>query len=114
MPPAVQIPPLRNHHDRAAEQDRLGITAAREASDVSGLIRSLASPKAEVRENAVYELYGNIWHQGTVDKATPYAVPFLIELLEQTSLQRLVFVRLKRGGQMSVPCRLVLTIGADR
>src|SRR5262245_58249134 len=26
------------------------------------------------------ELYGNIWHQGTVYEATPHAVPFLIEL----------------------------------
>lgn len=54
-----------------------------EASDVPDLIRSLAAPDRDARQNAIYELYGNIWHQGTVYEATAYAVPFLIELLQQ-------------------------------
>ncbi len=36
---------------------------------------------AEGDDDALSELYGNIWHQGTVYEATAYAVPFLVELL---------------------------------
>jgi HEAT repeat protein len=50
-----------------------------EASDVPEILRSLLSPEAA--ENAAYELYGNIWHQGTVYSATAAAVPFLYEIL---------------------------------
>jgi hypothetical protein len=46
------------------------------AEDVPGLLRRLASGDAE----ALSELYGNIWHQGTVYEATAHAVPFLIAL----------------------------------
>jgi hypothetical protein len=53
-----------------------------EAADVPGLIRKLASKDIKDREDALWYLYGNIWHQGTVYEATSYAVPFLIELLE--------------------------------
>ncbi len=52
------------------------------AEDVPGLLRDLASPVEEERADAMGELYGNIWHQGTVYQATAYAVPFLLELLE--------------------------------
>jgi hypothetical protein len=51
------------------------------ADDVPALIRDLASSNPKVRQNAMHELYGNIWHQGTVYEATAYAVPFLAELL---------------------------------
>ncbi|MET7751146.1 hypothetical protein [Micromonospora sp. NPDC005367] len=51
------------------------------AEDVPGLIRDLRSSDAEVRSAAMYELYGNIYHQGTRYEATAYAVPFLLELL---------------------------------
>ena len=51
------------------------------ADDVPGLLRALTSSDKAIRDNAIYELYGNIWHQGTVYEATAYAVPFLIELL---------------------------------
>jgi hypothetical protein len=51
------------------------------ASDVPDLLRSLASADEDSRHEAVNELYGNIWHQGTVYEASSYAVPFLIELL---------------------------------
>jgi hypothetical protein len=50
------------------------------ASDVPGLLRSLASPDDQERKEALYDLYGNIWHQGTVYEATAYAVPFLLQL----------------------------------
>ena len=51
------------------------------ADDVPGLLRSLNSPNEKTRKDAIYELFGNIWHQGTVYEATIYAVPYLIELL---------------------------------
>ncbi len=51
------------------------------AEDVPGLIRDLRSSNAEVRGEAFYELYGNIFHQGTRYEASAYAVPFLLELL---------------------------------
>ncbi len=52
-----------------------------EASDVPELIRSLASKDKEERKNALWELYGNIFHQGTRYEATPYAIPFIFELI---------------------------------
>lgn len=58
-----------------------------EASDVPQMIQDLASPDAEVREGALWSLYGNIWHQGTVYEATAYAIPFLLELLEQSVVE---------------------------
>ena len=51
------------------------------AADVPELIRDLGSADKKVREKAIYELHGNIWHQGTVYEATAYAVPFLVQLL---------------------------------
>ena len=51
------------------------------AEDVPELIRALADPDKEVRESALWNLYGNIFHQGTRYSATPHAVPFLYELL---------------------------------
>ncbi|MGN6506944.1 MAG: hypothetical protein ACTHM6_15420 [Tepidisphaeraceae bacterium] len=51
------------------------------AADVPGLLRALASPDEVKRKNAIYELFGNIWHQGTVYPATAAAVPFLYDLL---------------------------------
>lgn len=52
------------------------------ADDVPGLIRGLLSESAEERENIWYELYGNLWHQGTIYEATIHAVPFFLELLQ--------------------------------
>jgi hypothetical protein len=56
------------------------------ADDVPGLIRQLASSDSEMRREALSELSGNILHQGTVFEATSYAVPFLIELLQEPSV----------------------------
>jgi HEAT repeat protein len=52
-----------------------------EATDVPGLLRSLPSPEPGVRKRAIHELFGTIWHQGTVYPASAAAVPFLYELL---------------------------------
>jgi hypothetical protein len=57
------------------------------ATDVPDVIRALVSADKETREQALYELYGTIWHQGTVYQATAYAVPFLIELLKDKMVQ---------------------------
>ncbi len=54
------------------------------ADDVPSQLRKLASPDASMCEEAMYELYGNLWHQGTVYQATAHAVPFLIELLQSS------------------------------
>lgn len=51
------------------------------ATDVPGLLRALSSPDHSVRRETVAELFGNIWHQGTVYSATAAAVPFLYDLL---------------------------------
>jgi len=57
------------------------------ASDVPELIRDLTSADTGAREKALSNLYGNIWHQGTVYEATAPTVPFLIELLEADEVQ---------------------------
>ncbi|MET8832347.1 hypothetical protein ABZV78_00295 [Micromonospora sp. NPDC004540] len=51
------------------------------AEDVPGQLRALASADPGDRARARYELYGNIFHQGSRYEATAYAVPFLLELL---------------------------------
>ncbi len=51
------------------------------ALDVPDLIRAVAHGSKADAEKAWYELYGNLWHQGTVYAATSHAVPFFIELV---------------------------------
>ena len=58
-----------------------------EATDVPGLLRAFLSTDPKVREKTVYELFGNIWHQGTVYPASAAAVPFLYELLAAPEVQ---------------------------
>jgi HEAT repeats len=58
-----------------------------EASDVPYLLRNLASADAKTRQDALSELYSNIYHQGTVFEATVYAVPFLIELSQNEAVR---------------------------
>src|SRR5260221_6553853 len=57
------------------------------ATDVPDLIRALASPDTATRHAAYDALYGTIWHQGSVYAATGSAVPFLIELLTEESVE---------------------------
>lgn len=52
------------------------------ATDVPNDIRNLTSLDGKIRDKALYNLYGNIFHQGTRYEATPYAIPFLYELIE--------------------------------
>jgi hypothetical protein len=51
------------------------------SGDVPGLLRDLTSRRRRRRERALFELFGNIHHQGTVYSATAPAVPFLAELV---------------------------------
>lgn len=51
------------------------------AKDIPDLLRSLRTEPTETGEDLpLWQLFSNIWHQGTVYEATAYAVPFLIEL----------------------------------
>lgn len=50
------------------------------AEDVPGLLHAIACGDAEAASNAVHELFGSIWHQGSVYAATEYAVPFLARM----------------------------------
>jgi len=50
------------------------------AEDVPALLARLNSPDKQAREDACSELFGNIWHQGTVYPATVKALPQLIAL----------------------------------
>jgi hypothetical protein len=52
-----------------------------EASDVPATLRRLVSDDESVRQEALSDLCGTIWHQGTVYEATVPAIPFLYSLL---------------------------------
>lgn len=52
-----------------------------EASDVPILIHQLLSNDKVTTDQAIYELFGNIYHQHTVYEASVYAVPFLQQIL---------------------------------
>lgn len=54
------------------------------ADDVPALLRRLCV-EPRTKEDALYQLFGNIWHQHTVYEATPYAVPFLVEIANNPS-----------------------------
>lgn len=56
------------------------------ASDVPKDIRRLASSEVEVREQALWQLFGSIYHQGTIYSATAVAVPFLLRLASDKRL----------------------------
>ncbi|MCW3819879.1 hypothetical protein ONA91_36125 [Micromonospora sp. DR5-3] len=51
-----------------------------QALDTADLVRQVGSPDGEAAKEALSELYGSIFHQGTVYPATVAAVPFLAEL----------------------------------
>lgn len=69
-----------------------------EASDVPILIHQLLSSDKTAVDKAIYELFGNIYHQHTVYEASAYAVPFLQELLNTP--------KITKGTKMSIACLL--------
>src|SRR5262249_42376794 len=50
------------------------------ATDVPALLRKLLDADPKVRSEVLWTLYGNVFHQGTRYPATPYVIPFLIEM----------------------------------
>lgn len=50
------------------------------AEDVPRLLREMAFGEEEAAQQAFFELFQFICHQGDVYEATPYAVPFLVEI----------------------------------
>lgn len=57
------------------------------AYEVPIWMRQLTSPEKSVRHHAICELEGSICHQGFNCDMTVYVVPFLIELLQEASVQ---------------------------
>ncbi len=53
------------------------------AGDVPLMLMELNSDDPEVRDQAFSDAYGNIFHQGDRYEATPYAVPFLLRILQR-------------------------------
>ncbi|MEU8179143.1 hypothetical protein AB0B85_31675 [Micromonospora sp. NPDC049044] len=51
------------------------------ADDVPGQLRALVSPDPATRDEALGDLYTNVFHQGGRFEASAYAVPFLLEML---------------------------------
>ncbi|MEO3769016.1 hypothetical protein [Micromonospora sp. B9E7] len=51
------------------------------ADDVPGQLRALLSPDPAARDEALGDLYTNVFHQGGRFEASAYAVPFLLEML---------------------------------
>jgi hypothetical protein len=56
------------------------------ATNVPDLIRGLISAKKEVRQKARFDLSSHIIHQGTPYSSTAYAIPFLVELLDEPEI----------------------------
>lgn len=78
------------------------------AADVPANLRGLcAEPETSSHENALQALCGSIYHQGTVYEATPYAVPFLIEIASSPSTHDregvLALIEAIAGGLNSYP-----------
>ncbi|MFJ9714300.1 hypothetical protein ACIRR9_55835, partial [Streptomyces sp. NPDC101234] len=58
------------------------------AEDVPELIKALYQDDEETADEAIYELYGNIHHQGTVYSASAPAVPFLAHAVRHAPNKR--------------------------
>jgi hypothetical protein len=56
------------------------------AEEVPMWLRQLASHDECIRQQAISHLNGSICHQGWICPATAYAVPYLIELLQEPML----------------------------
>lgn len=57
------------------------------AEEVPIWLRQLTSNEQRVREDAMSHLYNSILHQGSIYPSTPYAVSFLLELLQEPTVQ---------------------------
>src|SRR5882672_4558990 len=103
-----QVPWKRLQHCRGA------------ATDVPQILRDLASDDKEVAEEAVLDgLWDKLCHQGTLYEASPYAIPFLLELLRDGHLngkpnRRDVFEYLQRCAGTSDGRKTARTIDRRR
>lgn len=50
-----------------------------------GLLRQVLDEGAAIRAAALEQLWGTVWHQGTVYECTPLAVPFLVRVATNPS-----------------------------
>jgi HEAT repeat protein len=62
------------------------------ATDTPDLLRQSASDDRELVESSLSDLYGSVFHQGTVYPATVAVVPFLVELAHRANHERDGFV----------------------
>lgn len=63
--------------DWGALQDAYG-----SAADVPDRLRALLSDDEAVRSEAMGELFGRVWHQGTIYSVSAHVIPFLVELID--------------------------------
>ena len=57
------------------------------AEEVPTWLRQLIFSDVDTRESAMNRLYGSLCHQGWISPATAYAVPCLLELLQEPGIQ---------------------------
>jgi hypothetical protein len=57
------------------------------AEEVPMWLRQLTSSDESIRKQAMNHLAGSICHQGWICPATAYAVPYLLELLQEPTVQ---------------------------
>ena len=54
------------------------------AEDIPQLLRDLASAHGDRTHAAFDELFEMVWHPESLSEATPYTVPFVVEIIEKT------------------------------
>lgn len=59
------------------------IATGRQSKDIPQFVRNMLSDDAETREYAIMDLFGEGQHNGMLDDATPYIIPFVLEVLEK-------------------------------
>ncbi|MHC5909182.1 HEAT repeat domain-containing protein, partial [Streptomyces sp. S6] len=86
------------------------------AGDVPGLLRSLASERAAVREAALDALYGRLHHRGAVRDSTPAAVPFLLAVAAREEVRDragVVELLVSIGSEEDGPGEAAVRAGAE-
>lgn len=56
------------------------------AADIPAILQALADPEGSVRQEAQCELISRIHHQGSIYEATAAVVPFLLEMVQDSSV----------------------------
>src|SRR5262249_1664891 len=71
------------------------------ATDIPDLLHMLESNEKSERQNAMWELYGNVFHQGTRYPASAVIVPFLVALAANPAIH-------DRGEIIGLICSIAL------